>query len=148
MRIYHLPAFSDTRPPTAPTSSDADARAIEQRPTEVLPSHTLVFRSADPQPQTRPSSRTVGDDGTQKRLIAERDRARAQRDAALEEVVLLREEIRGWETHHTALVEQAIAKERWELKSLLGALAIMQEELARKLGHETPPKESAHAARK
>jgi hypothetical protein len=145
MRFYHRSLQGATRPPTAPTPSEEATPTVESRPTGELPSHTLVLTSAASEPQAEPSSTTSGDHITVKRLIAERDRARAQRDAALEEVTLLRAEVRRWETYHTALLDQAIARERWELKVLLGA--ILQPELADGAPHEAP-EEGAHAARK
>jgi hypothetical protein len=148
MRFYHHRRLHGaTPPPAAPTPSDEATPTVESRPTGELPSHsTLVLTLAASDPQAGPSPTTSGDHATMKRLVAERERARAQRDAALAEVALVRAEVRRWETHHAALLDQAIARERWELKLLLGA--ILQEELAHGALPQTPPEECAHAARK
>ena len=80
-------------------------------------------------------------------LCAERDRALAERDAAVEELVFQREQLAGFRAYHAALRDNAMQAARVEAQLERGEQAIVNEELAYRTLHWAEPELAEHAVR-
>jgi len=135
MRFHLLRSRRLPRPQSSRASDAGDTSGSVEPTADALEPPALVLL----RPSTPPSSYAGGVTSTE----AERDRALAERDAALEEAIVLREQILGARAYHAALMDAARAEAQLERDALVGELAIQQEELTYRALHWGPPANGA-----